>query len=97
MVPADRVTFLPGPQGDQARLKVQVMAQNDRNRKIAFTQRIFEVPRPAAAEGEPLLSFRIPVDLPRGIHVVAIGIRDQASQETSFISTGLDIQPPTDP
>ena len=94
IVPAERIAFLPQRDTDTARFKVQVLARNERRRKSAFVQKIFQVPRPEAAD--QLISLTLDLELPEGVYVVAFGVRDEASQETSFVSTGIDLRPAAD-
>ncbi len=93
IVPAERITFLPRQGSETARIKVQVMAQNERRRKAVFTQEIFQLPRPEAADS---VSLALDLELAEGVYVVAFGVRDEASQETSYVSTGIDLRPAED-
>lgn len=92
VIPAERVTYLPQKRRQVAKLKVQVMARNERSRKTTFTEKVYDVERPPA--GSQSLSLVVPLDLDEGVHVVAFGIRDEATQETSFVATGLDLRSP---
>ena len=93
-VPVDRVTFLPGQDGERASLRVMVLARDERNVKAAFKQERYDLVRPAETEPDQRFSLLIQLDLPAGIHVVAFGVRDEATQEASFVATGLEIQEP---
>jgi VWFA-related protein len=92
VVPADRITFLPRKRAEVAKLKVQVMAKNERDGRTTFTEKIYDVARPPA--GSQSLSLVLSLDLDEGVHVVAFGVRDEATQEASFVATGLDLRPP---
>lgn len=92
MVPVDKLTFLPLEGADVARIKVQALAQNEKNRRTAFKQKFFEVERPAADAPDQLVDLSVVLELTRGVHVVAFGVRDETSHETSFVSTGLDLR-----
>ena len=93
-VPVDRVTFLPAKGGDRARLRVQVLARDERNVKAAFKQELYNLNRPAVPEPDQQFALLIELDLPAGIHVIAFGVRDESTQEASFVATGLEIQKP---
>jgi len=93
LIPTPRITFLPQHGGEVARFKVQVMAQDEHRRRSAFAQKVYQVPRPEAAN--QLISLTLGLELDGGVHVVAFGVLDEASQETSFVSTTIDLRPAT--
>jgi VWFA-related protein len=92
MVPVDKLTFLPQGVGAVARVKIQAMAQNERRTRTGFQQKYFEVERPATEAPNQLVDLTVTLDLAKGVHVVAFGVRDEATQETSVVSTGLDLR-----
>ena len=93
-VPVERVTFLPAEGGDKARLRVQALARDERNVRAAFKQEHYDLIRPVAPVPDQQFSLLIQLELPAGIHVVAFGVRDEATKEASFVATGLEIQEP---
>jgi VWFA-related protein len=90
-IPLDKITFLPQQGGDFANLRVQVLARDERNRKTAFKQEAYRLARPSGDAQQA--SLVIELELKPGIHVIAFGIRDEATQEASFVATGLEILP----
>ena len=95
VIPKDRVTFLPGPDGDNATIQVLISARNLRNQRTVSEQKVYQVPSATVADTESI-AMVIPLPMAVGVHVVAVALRDQASQETSYISTSLEIQEPAD-
>ncbi|MEM7587218.1 MAG: VWA domain-containing protein [Acidobacteriota bacterium] len=93
-LPVDNVTYLPGSTGDHAQIRVQVLARDERNVRAAFKQEQYDLPRPEGTEEGQQFSLLFELELKQGIHVVAFGVRDEATQEASFVATGLEIQPP---
>ena len=94
-VPVDKITFLPQRSGDQASLKVQVMARDERNTSTAFKQEVYRLARPEPVVPDLRVSLVFELELEQGIHVVAFGIRDEVTKETSFVATSLEILPQT--
>ncbi len=90
-LPAERLTFLPQKNGDWSRLTAVVLAQDERRRQTAFVQKSYDVPKPEDTAAD--ISMVVPLDLEEGIHILAVAIRDEASLETSFVSTGIQLQP----
>ncbi len=93
-VPVEKVTFLPQKGGDFANLKVLVMTRDERRAKTAFKHESYRLPRPKNAEPGLTMSLVVDLDLDPGIHVIAFGVRDESSQETSFVATGVDLRTP---
>ena len=93
-VPVDKVTFLPQRGGDVAKLKVLVMTRDERRAKTAFKHESYSLPRPKDAEPGLTMSLVVDLDLDPGIHVIAFGVRDESTQETSFVATGVDLRTP---
>ncbi len=93
-VPVDEITFLPQQGGDFASLRVAVMTRDERHAKTSFKQEGYRLARPAEAGSDLTLSLVIDLDLEPGIHVIAFGVRDEATQVASFVATGLDIRRP---
>jgi VWFA-related protein len=92
-VPVDSITFLPQRGGDQASLRVLAMARDERNRQTAFKQELYRLARPPEPAPDQRISLVFELELEQGIHVVAFGVRDEATKETSFVATSLEILP----
>ena len=90
LVPAERVTFLPTADGSKAQLSVQISSQDTRSGKGGFVQRVFRVDQPEDAAQE-LLSLVVDLEVPQGVHLVAVGLRDDVTLQSSFISTTLEL------
>lgn len=90
-IPVGLITFLPQRGGDYASVRVQVMARDERNRKTAFKQELFQLARPQQVGAQQNVSLVLHLDLETGIHIVAFGVHDEATQEASFVATGLEI------
>ena len=93
MVPADKVAFLPEEGSNAAHLSVQVATRNMKNDKGLFEHSAFRVRRPPGDETE-LVSVVLELNLPEGVHLVAVGLRDDATRESSFVTTTLELRPP---
>jgi VWFA-related protein len=93
LVPSDRVVFLPEEGGAVARLRVQVSARDENNRRVAWQQKVFGIDQPEGDE-EHLIDLAVELELPEGEFVMAVGLRDEATGESSFLATTLAIQPP---
>ncbi len=92
LVPIDKVTFLPTGEGDLAHLTVRVLGRNARNRRLADDARTFRVARPPS--DAETLDLLVPLEIGGGPLVLAVGVRDEATQVVSYLSTSLDIQNP---
>jgi VWFA-related protein len=92
LVPAARLAFLPLASGEQARIKVLVHARNARSKEVVKVEKLLEAGRPGT--GIELLDLRLALELPQGIHVVAVAVRDELSRETSVVATTVAIHDP---
>ncbi len=90
-VPVEQITFLPQRGGDRASLKVLVLARDERNRQTAFKQEVYRLGRPPEGPPGQRVSLVFELELEQGIHVVALGVRDEATKEASFVATSLEI------
>ena len=92
LVPAGRVAFLPVAEKFVAQLTLQVAACDERNRNVVFEQKKFRFDQ---ASGEPpegaMLDLAIDLELDGGAYVVAVALRDEATRETSYVSTTLEV------
>ncbi len=93
-VPVDKITFLPERGGDFADLRVFVMSRDQGQTKTAFKHESYHLPRPAGDGPGLTVSLVVDLDLPAGIHTIAFGVRDEASRETSYVATGVDLRQP---
>lgn len=87
-VPAEKVVFMPVEEGEKSRMLVQLVTRNTDNGDIVFNEKPFDSPRPPAGED---LTLAFDVELPEGIHVVGIALRDELSRDTSYVATTLQI------
>ncbi len=95
-IPVDKITFLPQAGGDFATLRVLVQTRAERDGKTALKQETYRLSRPAGTNSETTVSLVLDLDLEAGIHVIAFGVRDETTQETSFVATAVEIQSPAD-
>ncbi len=95
-IPVDEITFLPGKGGDFASLRVVVLTRDERRAKTSFKQESYRLARPPAAEPGLTVSLVVELDLEAGIHVIAFGVRDDATQVASYVATGVDLRRPAE-
>ena len=93
-IPVDGITFLPQQGGDFANLRVAVMTRDQRRAKSSFKQEGYRLPRPEGSGPDLTVSLVIELELEAGIHTIAFGVRDEASQVASYVATGVDLQTP---
>lgn len=90
MVPAARVAFLPFEDKEMARIRVEVASRHAPTSKVVRDEKTFLVEAPPDRETRTLdLVFNI--DIPDGLNMVAVGVRDDATLETAFVSTTLAV------
>ena len=92
LVPADRLAFLPQAGGDRAAVRLQVVSRDVESGKLKSVEKSFEAPRPSGATEQ--LDFAVGLGLGTSTYVVAVGLRDEATRVTSFVSTTVEIQDP---
>ena len=90
LVPADSVLFLPSEDGVVAQLSVQVSTRNTVDRKGLFDHRAYRVNWKTEADQE-LIGVVMDLEIPPGVHLVAVGVRDDATRDMSVVSTTLEI------
>ena len=91
LVPVDQLAYLPVSETTQAQVKVHVTAR-DLEKGTKFEQeKVMTAPQPQPET--TLLNFVVGVEVPPGTYVIAVGLRDEATREASFVSTTLQIQP----
>jgi VWFA-related protein len=91
LVPTTAITFFPQESGERARLKVAIQASDPRTRKREKLEQSFSPGRPASAQ---TLDLRMLLHLPEGVHVVAVGVRDELTGESSVVATTVAIEDP---
>ncbi len=90
MVPAARVAFLPVEDKEMAQIRVQVASRHAATSRIVRDDKTFLVEAPPDRETR-LLDLVFNVDIPEGLNMVAVGVRDDATRETAFVSTTLSV------
>ncbi len=93
-VPVDRITFLNYLGMERASFKVLALARDESSGKTSFKHESYRLTRPLPPEPDQRISLVFELELEQGIHVVALGIRDETTKETSFVSTSLEILAP---
>ncbi len=91
MVPVERVAFLPQGDAHVAEITVRAMARSVTSGAVATRQQTYRVKGAPGAKGYANLVLEL--ELGEGAQVTAIGVRDLASREASFVSTTLQLGP----
>jgi hypothetical protein len=91
LLPAEKVVFLPTDDGVTAQISVQVSTRNTVDQKGLFEHRAYRVNWKTDKDQENV-ALSIDLEVPPGVHLVAVGVRDDATRDTSFVSTTLEIQ-----
>ena len=91
MVPAANVAFLAEGESLAAHLSVQIGTRNAKNDKGVFEQSAFRIRRATDDETE-MVGVVMEVTLPAGVHLIAVGLRDDATRESSFVTTTLELR-----
>jgi VWFA-related protein len=89
MVPAERVVFLPDGTEERAQLELVVTAYSEK-KLVGSAHETFRIPRPATSE-EKTLDLVMNVEIGAGRHLLAVGLRDRASLEASYVSTSVEV------
>ena len=92
LVPAESVVFLPTGEGVVAQLSVQVSTRNTVDNKGLFDHRAYRINWQTEADRE-MVGVVLDLEIPPGVHLVAVGVRDDATREMSFVSTTVEIHP----
>jgi VWFA-related protein len=90
LVPADRIVFLPSDQGVSAQLSIQVSTRNTADQKGVFDHRAYRINWQTDSDQE-VVALSMDLEVPPGVHLVAVGVRDDTTHAMSFVSTTLEI------
>ncbi|MDE2921568.1 MAG: VWA domain-containing protein [Acidobacteriota bacterium] len=90
MVPAARVAFLPFEDKEMAQIRVEVASRHAQTSKVVRDEKTFLVEAPPD-RATRLLDLVFNVDILDGLNLVAVGVRDDATRETAFVSTTLAV------
>ena len=90
LVPAASITFVPREDGVIAQLSVQVSTRNAVDQKGIFDHRAYRIHWRTDSDQETVV-VSMDLVLPPGLHVVAVGVRDDASRIASFVSTTVEL------
>ncbi len=91
MVPVEHIAFLPHEGSYVAEITVQVLSRAIGGAALSVQGETFRVKGSPTATGFANLVLQL--ELEAGAHVTAVGVRDAASREASFVSTTLQIGP----
>ncbi|HEV8630353.1 MAG TPA: VWA domain-containing protein [Thermoanaerobaculia bacterium] len=92
LVPAAEIAFLPQGKGEQANIRVAVLARNAKNGQQVKLEQSFNPLRPPPSS--ELLDLKMVLELPEGVHVVAVAVRDEVTGESSVVATTVSIHDP---
>ena len=88
-LPVDRLTFLPRDGGEWiAEVVVKVLARRLDSDALALRDQTFRLRGAPGATGR--VDLPVTLELDGGMYLTAVGVRDHASREVSYISTMLD-------
>lgn len=90
MVPAARIAFLPFEDREMAQIRVEVASRHAPTSKVVRDEKTFLVEAPPDRETR-LLDLVFHLEIPDGLNLVAVGVRDDATRETAFVSTTLAV------
>jgi VWFA-related protein len=92
LVPAESVVFLPTEDGVVAQLSVQVSTRRTMDQKGLFDHRAYRISWKTETDQE-MVGVVMDLEVPPGVHLVAVGVRDDATREMSFVSTTVEVHP----
>lgn len=90
MVPAARVAFLPLEDREMAQIRVEVASRHAETSRVVRDEKTFQVETPPDRDTR-LLDLVFNIDIPDGLNMVAVAVRDDATRETAFVSTTLAV------
>ncbi len=88
VIPAARLAFLPSGSGHVARVTIKVMARSLTSNTLSVWDKEFSIKGTPGSSGWADLT--IDLDLAAGTYVTAVGVRDAATREASFLATALE-------
>ena len=91
MVPVERLAFLPRDGSQVAEVTVRAMARSLASGAVATRAQTFRVKGSPGATG--FANLVLELELGAGAQLTAVGVRDAASREASFVSTTLELGP----
>lgn len=94
VVPAEKLTFMPQAAGSMAGVTIELVAKDPEKVKISKIRTAYEIPEPTG-DDDPLISMVLNLELERGRYVLAVAVRDEATQLTSYVSTSVEVSPPS--
>jgi hypothetical protein len=90
MVPTESIVFLPGAEGERARVGLVVRGVDAKTGHSVEVKETFQPARPP--DGTALCDLKVDLTLPHGVHVVAVALRDLTTGATSVVATTLAVQ-----
>jgi VWFA-related protein len=94
LVPSTGIAFLPEAGGDRASMRVAIQASNARTGAAVKRDESFRPVQPPPESS--LLNLRMRLELPAGVHVVAVAVRDELAREISVVATTVAIHDPAE-
>lgn len=93
-VPAEKLTFMPQEDGSVAGITIEVAAKDPEKAKVFKSRTSYRIPEPEEQE-DSLISMVMKLELEEGKWLLAVAVRDEATLETSYVSTSFEvIEPP---
>jgi VWFA-related protein len=89
MAPVERLAFLPQGGSPFAEITLRTMSRNLASGAVTLHDKTLRVKGSPEAEG--FADLVIELELDEGTHLMALGVRDEATGEASFISTTLEV------
>lgn len=89
-VPVDQLTFLPHGGRPTAQVTIRIAARDTETDKVVYHQKVQQTKRPPAKV--QAIDFSAVFKVEKGNYVVAAGLRDDASRESAFIRTFVDLR-----
>ncbi len=90
MVPAARVAFLPFEDKEMAQIQVLVASRHAATARVVREEKTYQVEAPPDRETR-LLDLVFNLEIPDGVNLVAVAVRDDATRETAFVSTTVAV------
>lgn len=90
IVPAAGVAFLPFEDKEMAQIQVLVASRHAGTGKVVRDEKRYQVEAPPDRETR-LLDLVFNLEIPDGVNLVAVAVRDDATRETAFVSTTVAV------